>query len=86
MDEEKPFDLRDRIALEVMQILIKSYNENKLKNDNQGLYSYYIAGWDSRPQQVKQDLETNDEYMERIARISYRVSDIMRKIRLNAFE
>jgi len=86
MNEDNSFDLRDRLALEVMQVLIKSYNEKQLKNDHHGLYSYYINSWDTRKEQIKQDLEINDERMVRIAQISYRIADIMRKARLTAFE
>ncbi len=78
MDEEKSFDLRDRFALDAMQIL--------LGNRKTRLYEHFILGEDKYPDAVKRNLQYDDEYMERVAQISYHIADIMRKARLVAFK
>lgn len=72
MSDEKPLDLRDKFAIEILGALIS-------KNKDLGLYNDYIiiSG---------QPITENDARAERIITIAYRMADIMRKIRLVPFE
>lgn len=78
MEEEKFFDLRDRFALAAMRMLL---SDGKTR-----LYDHFISGIDKYPDSVKRNLQYDDEEMGRIAQISYRIADIMRKARLAVFE
>jgi hypothetical protein len=74
MDDEKPFDLRDQFAMAAMQILLQQPTDSykPLKGYTHGYSTEVISEFDL-------------EQMERIALAAYKMADVMRKARLQAF-
>ena len=77
MDDEKPLELRDRIALELLNGLISNGNSN---NDTLSELQHYICHED------KGVRKTTEKKFEHWIRSCYKVADIMRKVRLSTFE
>ena len=73
MDDEKPFDLRDRLAIEVLNGILSNSQNQRLIPD----MLHYIA--DGK-------YEEANERVEKVIRACYRVADMIRKVRLSAFE
>ena len=74
MADEKPFDLRDQLAIAAMQALIES------EVGEYRLAQRYISD--------RKDANLDDyqlDKMERIALAAYKMADAMRKARLKAF-
>lgn len=72
--DEKPFDLRDQFAMAAMQILLQQPHDSykPLKGFTHSYTSDTISEFDL-------------EQMERIALAAYKMADVMRKARLQAF-
>jgi hypothetical protein len=84
MDDEKPFDLRDKIALELLNGLISSGNIRS--NDMIADLTEYMLYGNSKD---KGDLTMREfavKRFEHIIRSCYVAADIMRKVRLSSFE
>lgn len=76
MDEEKPFDLRDRIAMEILNgVLSNDHGKNRAEDIDRFLDNEDTDWGKDTPKRV-----------ERLIRNCYRVADIVRKVRLSAFE
>lgn len=92
-DEEKPLDLRDKIALDIINSLIvgnPSFHRTKesssytyTNDDHIGTAQSLINGFSSTHKPSKNDAV---EKMENIARTAYKMADIIRKVRLSSFE
>ena len=75
MDEDK-ISLRDKIALSVLESLLSK----------RVVYNAYINNDPPDPAIIATYNEVEDRRIAKLAEISYRVSDIMRKARLKTFE
>lgn len=90
-DEEKPLELRDKIAIEIINALIigdPSYHKTKESDsytsyDHTGTAKSLIDNFNS-------NYPTNKEFaikdMEEIARTAYKMADVIRKVRIAVFE
>jgi hypothetical protein len=77
MDDEKPFELRDRIALEILNGIIGNSSKNNIAIQN---LLFYINHPD------RQVCDGSEKDFEQLIRSCYKVADIMRKVRLSTFE
>ena len=87
MDDERPFDLRDRIAIEVLNGIIANSKDNNETTKDLLFYITYdcdTVGDDGK--EAKRQKEYAAKRFERLIRGCYRVADIMRKVRLSTFE
>jgi hypothetical protein len=75
MDDEKSFDLRDRIALELLNGLLSSGDKNL--PDFHGYIMEHVDGH-LEPWRIRRT--------EKMVRACYDLADIIRKVRLSAFE
>lgn len=84
---EKPLDLRDKIALEVLNGIIANSKDNNDTTKDLLFYLTYdldtVVGDD---REAKKQKEYAAKRFERLIRGCYRVADIMRKVRLSTFE
>ena len=76
MDDEKPLDLRDKLAMEVLNGLLSS------GKDQSDVFMSNITYYLHNPDYEK---GTSLE-IEKTIRSCYKVADIIRKVRLTAFE
>jgi hypothetical protein len=76
MDNEKPMELRDQLALQILQAIFC----NEASKDFLITYIYHFDDKDTSWAK-----NVNDRAEERI-RAAYKIADIMRKVRLPAFE
>jgi hypothetical protein len=74
-DDEKPLDLRDKLAVEILNGLLAS---GGVEQSGQLIHKYY-SGKD------EVDRERATILAERLIRTAYMMADIMRKVRLTAF-
>lgn len=80
---EAPFNLRDRIAIEVLNGIISgSGKDSSIRSDVISYLNYESE--DKRIQEDQQELAK--DRIEKLIRGCYKVADIMRKVRLSAFE
>ena len=83
-DEEKPLDLRDKLAIEILNGLISGdiqfygMGGTTPRSVAQHIYSYYDSDSVS-------DKEEAQRQSERLIRTAYMMADVMRKVRLTAF-
>jgi hypothetical protein len=89
MEDEKPLDLRDKLALEIINALIlgdPSYHKVK---DPSSPYTVedHIGTAKKLVNNYNHNAYKGDaiEQMEKIARTAYKMADVMRKIRLEVF-
>jgi hypothetical protein len=83
MDDEKPFDLRDRLAIEILNgLLANSSKENSLA----GEVITYLTYDDSSQKTVEAVEAKYTKKVEKVVRNCYKVADIVRRVRLSAFE
>jgi hypothetical protein len=75
MEDEKPFDLRDRIALEILGAAISNSGKTQPAADLDHLSSSE-GHW----------REGARERLETLVRSCYKIADIARKVRLSTFE
>jgi hypothetical protein len=80
MEDDKPFDLRDRIALEILNGLI-SHSRNSLDHAD---FAQEIM--DNIGHSDKGVRDGAAKRIEHRIRSCYKVADIMRKVRLSTFE
>lgn len=93
MDDEKPFDLRDKLAIEILNGLLAS-GRDQTSTLVADLVHYVIPeptrGDDPHSKAVRRQDAEDAEYaakrLERIVRACYKTADIIRKVRLSAFE
>ena len=83
MDEEKPMDLRDKLAIEILNGIL-----SHSKNENNGIISdiVFYVNYDCVGPEADRLKEVHTQKVERVVRACYKVADIMRKVRLSAFE
>ena len=84
MDDEKPLDLRDKIALELLNGIISSGND-KSKSVVNDITEYLLYGKSIN----REDLAWRQSAvlrLEHVIRSCYVVADIVRKVRLSSFE
>lgn len=83
-DEEKPLDLRDKLALEILNGLLAGditfYPPGSVKTRSvtHHIYSYCDSTDES-------DMKIAKEHSEKLIRMAYMMADMMRKVRLTAF-
>lgn len=85
MDDEKPFDLRDRIALEILNGIISNpvdINRSTISD----LIHYITYTNDCDDMSAKKQQEYAAKSFEKLIRGCYKVADIVRKVRLSTFE
>lgn len=91
MSDEKDFDLRDKFALEIVGALIagdpsfesgksSGYDYDKIRH---GTAVSLVANFNCTYNKSKEEAINK---MEAIARTAYKMADILRKVRLTAFE
>jgi len=73
MDDEKPMELRDQLALSILNGLLSNSNN-------------YHAEYVMKYLQEKDFQVAIDNTLEDLIRLSYRTADMMRKVRLSTFE
>jgi hypothetical protein len=83
MDNEKPIDLRDKIALEVLNAIISNSRDGNSTTQD---ILYYIEYDSSEDQENKIQRSYAEKRFTKIVRSCYRVADIVRKVRLSPFE
>jgi CRISPR/Cas system-associated endonuclease Cas3-HD len=85
MKDEKPLDLRDKIAIEVLNGVISNSKEN---NDSISDLLYYMTYAINRPGDLsaQKTQEEAQKKFEKIIRNCYKIADIMRKVRLQVFD
>lgn len=83
-EEEKPLDLRDKIALEVLNGLI-SHSKNDTGNLIADIF-HYINYRSEDVRYMNKIRKDSSERLERAVRACYKVADIVRKVRLSSFE
>lgn len=76
MDDEKPFELRDKLAVEILNGILSS----EQGGDRVADIIYYVNCDDEN------GARRAVERMEKVICSCYRVADIMRKVRLSTFE
>lgn len=79
-DQEDKLTLRDKFAIEVLQALIARSPEKQYDDR----LKFFIENWDFKKQAGIVKLA--DDQMRTLVRAAYRIADIMREIRLTAFE
>ena len=93
-DEEKPMDLRDKFAIEIINAMIAGDPSWQKSNESTGYGSAYGASQHTGLSEYLTSYFTDDESkwkdsaiakMEKIARTAYKMADIIRKIRLESF-
>ena len=78
MDDEKPLDLRDKLAMEILNGILSNGSAKSAYNvEDIIIYSGL------KDQTVREAALVR---MEQIIRYCYKVADIIRKVRLTAFE
>jgi hypothetical protein len=75
MDDEKPFDLRDKIALEVLNGILSNS-----KNEKARVFLYELSNLDDGRKKYA------EEEVRLLIRNCYKVAEIVRKVRLTTFE
>jgi len=85
MEDDKPIELRDKLAIEILNGLLAS-NQNAHDGTPHGIvYGIgleLIASFSG--DQARQDYGIN--LAEQYCRAAYRIADIMRRVRMQAFE
>ena len=76
MSDEKPIELRDQIAISILNGILSS---NIKKDSIQDIFEFLFA-------KDKSQKEHANKQVENIVRISYGIADIVRKVRLSTFE
>jgi hypothetical protein len=76
-DEEKPLDLRDRLAMEIL---------NGLLSNSKSSVASYVEREDGITSTNPAWTENSSQHVERIIRACYKAADIMRKVRLTVFD
>lgn len=86
MDDEKPLDLRDKLAIEIFNGVVSNTHSSTevLMSD----IIYHINSDSGSDVDEARDIATKAaaKRVERIVRACYKVADIMRKVRLATFE
>jgi len=82
MDDEKPFDLRDKLAIEILQALITYHKPTTSSFTGSDTAHYFLCCFDNKDSNA----DSCTRSMERLIRAAYKAADIMRKVRLSAFE
>lgn len=75
MDDDK-FDLRDKLAIEILNAVLSSEKGNERVQD----ITIYLSS------ETKSWAEGAHERLDRLIRSCYKVADMMRKVRMSAFE
>lgn len=86
MDDEKPFDLRDRIAIEVLNGLVSNANARDGNDTYRDILYYLTYSHSYEDSSAREQQRCAEQRFERIIRNCYKVADIMRKVRLSTFE
>ena len=81
MQDEKPLDLRDRLAIEVLNGVISNRKSDDVIKD----ILHFITYNDSDVATRERVEENATKRIEKVIRNCYKVADIMRKIRLESF-
>jgi len=82
MNEEKPLELRDQMALSILNGLLSNSNiSNLLANNSTININYIIAYFDRESPSNKAEQET-----QKLIRFAYYLADQMRQVRLGSFE
>lgn len=81
-DEEKPLDLRDKLALEILNGLL-SHSKNDVGSLIRDIV--YHLNYDGEGPAAVVTREQAAERIEEVVRSCYKVADIMRRVRLTAF-
>jgi hypothetical protein len=83
-EEEKPLDLRDKLALEILNGLLASdptnYSEASGSIWGTGAYIGHLYA-----SKVPRDQQDAKDRAEQLIRTAYMMADVMRKVRLTAF-
>jgi hypothetical protein len=83
MEDEKSFDMRDRIALEVLNGIISNAKDSDLVKE----LTQYLTYSSETDVSTRKEVEAAcSKKIERIVRNCYKVADIVRKVRLSSFE
>ena len=80
-DSDETLSIRDKIALEVLHALIARIPSKESPYSDP--LKFFLEYWDAK------DHEQNkyaNERMEHMVRTAYRIADIVRRVRLSAFE
>ena len=83
MDDEKPMDLRDKLAIEIFNGVLSHSQKDTSYLIPDIIYYINYDGYGPEADRL-QDAAT--ERIENMVRACYKVADIMRKVRLSAFE
>jgi hypothetical protein len=85
MDDERPFDLRDKLAIEILNGVL-SHSKSDTGNIISNVVHYISYDSESDGQDKRRIEEVAAKQIERTIRACYKVADIMRRVRLSAFE
>ncbi len=85
LPKEKPLELRDHFAIEMMSALLLANNAHKVKGNEQMLYGSEIENL-GFPTYQKEHSKESDLEIERMAIIAYKIADKMRRVRMMVFK
>ena len=76
MDDEKPLELRDQLAIQILQAML-------CNEDSKDFINHYFQHWNNESNNWKDSMA---ERAENRIRAAYKLADMMRKVRMAAFE
>ncbi len=79
-DEDNKLSLRDKCAIEILQALIMRTTGTSFDDR----VKFFIDHWNFKSQ--PDIMQLADDQMRALIRAAYRIADIMREVRLTAFE